>query len=126
MNKNEDEGSRHVQKGKLKQKFATLIENDLLYENGKKESLENYLSGKKNGIWEKFNDKGTKIELLNYKNSKLQGEYRSFYDNGKLKETDIYYQDKKDKIWKYFDENEKVIKEEIYKKGTLVKQKNKK
>lgn len=39
MNKEEDEGRRHVQKGKLKQKFATLIENDLLFENGKKEEI---------------------------------------------------------------------------------------
>jgi len=39
MNKKEDEGRRHVQKGKLKQKFATLIENDLLFENGKEEEI---------------------------------------------------------------------------------------
>jgi uncharacterized protein YjbJ (UPF0337 family) len=39
MNKKEDEGRRHVQIGKLKQKFATLIENDLLFVNGKKEEI---------------------------------------------------------------------------------------
>jgi uncharacterized protein YjbJ (UPF0337 family) len=39
MNKKEDEGKRHVQKGKLKQKFATLIENDLLFAKGKKEEI---------------------------------------------------------------------------------------
>ncbi len=39
MNKNEDEGKRHVQKGKLKQKFATLTENDLLFAEGKQEEM---------------------------------------------------------------------------------------
>lgn len=37
MNKNEAEGRLHVQKGKLKQKFATLTENDLMFAEGKKE-----------------------------------------------------------------------------------------
>jgi len=39
MNKKQDEGKRHVQKGKLKQKFATLTENDLMFEQGKKEEM---------------------------------------------------------------------------------------
>ena len=53
MNKKEDEGRRHVQKGKLKQKFATLIENDLLYENGKKEEILGELQIKLGKIKEK-------------------------------------------------------------------------
>lgn len=39
MNIKEDEGRRHVQKGKLKQKFATLFNNDLLFAKGKKEEM---------------------------------------------------------------------------------------
>lgn len=39
MNKNEVEGNWHEQKGKLKQKFATLTENDLLFAEGKKEEM---------------------------------------------------------------------------------------
>ena len=37
MNKNEVEGKLHEQQGKLKQKFATLTENDPLFAEGKKE-----------------------------------------------------------------------------------------
>jgi len=37
MNKNIAEGKRHEQKGILKQKFATLTENDPLFAEGKKE-----------------------------------------------------------------------------------------
>jgi uncharacterized protein YjbJ (UPF0337 family) len=39
MNKNEIEGKLHIQKGKLKQKFATLTENDPLFAEGKKEEM---------------------------------------------------------------------------------------
>ncbi len=39
MNKNEVEGNWHEQKGKLKQKFATLTENDLMFAEGKKEEM---------------------------------------------------------------------------------------
>ena len=39
MNKEENEGRRHVQKGKLKQKIATLMENDLLFTKGKEEEM---------------------------------------------------------------------------------------
>ena len=39
MNKNAVEGKLHEQKGKLKQKFATLTENDLLFAEGKKEEM---------------------------------------------------------------------------------------
>ncbi len=37
MNKNEVEGKLHERQGKLKQKFATLTENDPLFAEGKKE-----------------------------------------------------------------------------------------
>jgi uncharacterized protein YjbJ (UPF0337 family) len=33
------EGNWHKQKGKLKQAFAELTDNDLMYENGKKEEM---------------------------------------------------------------------------------------
>ena len=39
MNKNKVEGNWHEQKGILKQKFATLTENDLLFAEGKKEEM---------------------------------------------------------------------------------------
>jgi len=39
MNKIEVEGKRLEQEGKLKQKFATLTENDVLFAEGKKEEI---------------------------------------------------------------------------------------
>lgn len=39
MNTTEIKGSWNEQKGLLKQKFATLTDNDLLFENGKKEEM---------------------------------------------------------------------------------------
>lgn len=39
MNTTELKGSWEEQKGKLKQKFATLTENDLLFAEGKKEEM---------------------------------------------------------------------------------------
>ena len=39
MNKTEVKGNWNEQKGKLKQKFATLTDNDLLFEKGKKEEM---------------------------------------------------------------------------------------
>jgi uncharacterized protein YjbJ (UPF0337 family) len=39
MNTTEVKGNWHEQKGKLKQKFATLTDNDLMFEEGKKEEM---------------------------------------------------------------------------------------
>jgi len=39
MNTTEVKGTWNEQKGKLKQKFATLIDNDLIFEEGKKEEM---------------------------------------------------------------------------------------
>ena len=39
MNTTEVKGTWNVQKGKLKQKFATLTDNDLLFEEGKKDEM---------------------------------------------------------------------------------------
>ena len=39
MNKTELKGNWNEQKGKLKQKFAFLTENDLMFEEGKKEEM---------------------------------------------------------------------------------------
>ena len=39
MNKTEAKGNWNEQKGKLKQKFAVLTDNDLMFEEGKKEEM---------------------------------------------------------------------------------------
>ena len=39
MNTTEIKGTWHEQKGKLKQKFAELTDNDLMFEQGKKEEM---------------------------------------------------------------------------------------
>ena len=39
MNTTELKGNWEVQKGKLKQQFATLTDNDLMFEEGKKEEM---------------------------------------------------------------------------------------
>jgi len=39
MNKTEVKGNWNEQKGKLKQKFAILTDNDLMFEEGKKEEM---------------------------------------------------------------------------------------
>ena len=39
MNKTEFKGNWNEQKGKLKQKFAVLTDNDLMFEEGKKEEM---------------------------------------------------------------------------------------
>jgi uncharacterized protein YjbJ (UPF0337 family) len=39
MNKTEVKGNWNEQKGKLKQKFAVLTDNDLMYESGKKDEM---------------------------------------------------------------------------------------
>jgi uncharacterized protein YjbJ (UPF0337 family) len=39
MNTTEIKGSWNEQKGKLKQKFATLTDNDLMFEEGKKDEM---------------------------------------------------------------------------------------
>lgn len=39
MNTTEVKGTWNEQKGKLKQKFATLTDNDLMFEEGKKEEM---------------------------------------------------------------------------------------
>lgn len=39
MNKTEVKGSWNEQKGKLKQKFAVLTDNDLMYEEGKQDEM---------------------------------------------------------------------------------------
>ena len=39
MNTTEVKGNWHEQKGKLKQRFAVLTDNDLMYDQGKKEEM---------------------------------------------------------------------------------------
>lgn len=39
MNTSEIKGNWNEQKGKLKQRYATLTDNDLMYEDGKKEEM---------------------------------------------------------------------------------------
>ena len=39
MNKTEAKGNWNEQKGKLKQKFAVLTDNDLMYEEGKRDEM---------------------------------------------------------------------------------------
>ncbi len=46
MNIKEIKGNWNEQKGKLKQKFATLTDNDLLFEEGKKEEMMGRLQAK--------------------------------------------------------------------------------
>ncbi len=46
MNKTELKGNWNEQKGKLKQKFAVLTDNDLMFEEGKKEEMFGKLQAK--------------------------------------------------------------------------------
>lgn len=56
MNKTELEGNWNVQKGILKQKFATLTENDLMFAEGKKEEMMGRLQKKLGKTKEELND----------------------------------------------------------------------
>jgi uncharacterized protein YjbJ (UPF0337 family) len=56
MNKTEMEGNWNVQKGILKQKFATLTENDLMFEEGKKEEMMGRLQKKLGKTKEEMKD----------------------------------------------------------------------
>ena len=46
MNKTEVKGNWNEQKGKLKQKFANLTDNDLMFQEGKKEEMMGKLQNK--------------------------------------------------------------------------------
>ncbi|MCB2178230.1 MAG: CsbD family protein [Actinomycetales bacterium] len=56
MNKSEMEGNWNVQKGILKQKFATLTENDLMFAEGKKDEMMGRLQKKLGKTKEELND----------------------------------------------------------------------
>jgi uncharacterized protein YjbJ (UPF0337 family) len=56
MNKTEMKGNWNVQKGILKQKFATLTENDLMFEEGKKEEMMGRLQKKLGKTKEEMKD----------------------------------------------------------------------
>jgi len=56
MNKTELKGNWNVQKGILKQKFATLTENDLMFAEGKKEEMMGRLQKKLGKTKEELND----------------------------------------------------------------------
>ena len=55
MNKNEIEGSWTELKGKLKTKFAVLTDNDLMYEEGKKDVMMGKLQAKLGKTEEQLN-----------------------------------------------------------------------
>lgn len=56
MNKAELEGNWNIQKGVLKQKFATLTENDLMFAEGKKEEIMGKLQKKLGKTKEEMKD----------------------------------------------------------------------
>jgi uncharacterized protein YjbJ (UPF0337 family) len=56
MNKTEMEGNWNIQKGILKQKFATLTENDLMFAEGKKEEMMGRLQKKLGKTKEEMKD----------------------------------------------------------------------
>ena len=56
MNTTELKGSWKEQKGKLKQKFATLTDNDLLFEEGKKDEMLGRLQTKLGKTKEELHD----------------------------------------------------------------------
>jgi antitoxin component YwqK of YwqJK toxin-antitoxin module len=77
--------------------------------------------GKKNGIWEEYDEYDGSFEKGSYKNGLKQG-YWEFYDeNGELYKKGLYKNDKKDGIWEKYDENGQLHKKVSYKNdGNLI------
>ena len=77
--------------------------------------------GKKNGIWEEYDEYDGSIQKGPYKNGLKQG-YWEFYDeNGQLYKKGLYKNDKKDGIWEKYDENGQLHKKVSYKNdGNLI------
>ena len=99
-------------------------------------------SGKKQGFWRKFNDKGEKVYEGHFRADVPYGEFRYYYpdgkqkavsvisDNGKISRTVSYFQngmkmaegnyrnEKKDSLWKFYtDVDGTLISDEYYKEG---------
>ncbi len=92
------------------------------YENGRIKEEGNYKTNLKDGKWIYYiieQDRCLLQKEENYKDGKLEGEYKEFYLYGGIKEEGQYVDGKKESEWKKYHSNGKLMKEENYKDGKL-------
>lgn len=91
----------------------------MFYEDGNIAEIKNYLKGKREGLYQQFNEVGKVIFEMHYKADKENGQVKIYYGNGNLRETGVYKNGVKEGPWMEYDMESKVIKKEVYKKGFL-------
>ncbi len=72
---------------------------------GKKNIIETYKDGIKDGLWTRWYENGKKKEEKNYKNGKLDGLGTSWYENGQKEKEENYKDDKQDGLEVWWHEN---------------------
>ena len=77
-----------------------------------------YVDGKLySGSHTAFNDDNVKTMEVEYKDGKIEGEYKSYYLDGSIQETGYYTQGNKDGNWEKFNEKGKTTGVANYKDG---------
>jgi len=86
------------------------------YENGQKNSEQNYTNGKSDGMYNVWHPDGKQWIRVNYNMGKEDGVYNIWHPNGKQQIKGEYNMGKKVGVWTYYDTLGKVMREEDYDK----------
>lgn len=129
--------------------FGTLKDSTWTYygDNDSIASVENYLKGKKNGLFLSYFKNGKLLEQTSYKNDLMDGPYKQYLENGALRMEynyvkglrdgkakfyypsgqlsieGLYLRDFKDGTWNYYSEYGSLDWQVVYKKSNVIKSK---
>lgn len=95
------------------------------YDNGFKESIGNYVKGKKEGLWRyyPYNDSNI-ISEGNYKNNKKNGIWKEYFHKGRISSSKNYVNGIKDGDFTMYDSLGHFINQGIYKADTIYQESN--
>ena len=102
------------------------------HDNGRIKEKGEYISGRKEGNWKVYNQRGSLINTLNYKKGKLVKtdspdrikNFANYHENGRIKEQGITINGNRDGEWKFYNSRGKLEKITIYAKGKIIQQDN--
>ena len=91
------------------------------YPNGQIKLKGNLKDGKKTGIWYAYYENGVKQSENEYEYDILNGKSATFYPSGQLRYIGYFKNGKKDGLWEYYSKEGELQKSVTFKKGKIQK-----
>ena len=90
------------------------------YSNGQLSHKVNWKNGKKEGIWEWYDDNGQLLLEGNFKNNMEEGLWKSYHDNGHLKYKQNLKDGKAEGVMEWYDDNGLLKRTETWRKDKMI------